>query len=158
MAGGRRGSRPAERDLGARDPGTGERGFGPGIESQEAEGDDRAGRRRTAKIQRPNLRISRSRPDYDNDPWPSADEVDGISDDQYWSELSSDKPLATRARAAQGVADTGSSWPVGDNSGEPGFASAPVQADSRAAGRDRRARRREAADDTRAAPAVPGRR
>ena len=243
VAGGRRGSRPAERDLGARDPGTGERGFGPGgrdfgagepdfsggrrtggpagydfdtdlgataagdlgapaaggpqgparpggrrraispgrassdpdrsaarpsgngpedyddapapgtdssfpshlgIESQEAEGDDRAGRRRTAKIQRPNLRMSRSRPDYDNDPWPSADEVDGISDDQYWSDLSSDKPLATTARAAQDAADTDQPWAPGDNSGEPGFTSAPVQADSRTAGR---ARRREAEDD-----------
>ena len=112
-----------------------------------------------AKIQRPNLRMSRSRPDYDNDPWPSADEVDGISDDQYWSDLSSDKPLATTARAAQGAADTDQSWAPGDDSGEPGFASAPVQADSRsggagppgpqAGGRGRRSR---------AAPAVPGRR
>jgi len=243
---GRGGSRPAERDLGARDPGTGERGFGPGDRdfgagepdfsggrptgapaaydfdtdpgataagdlgapaasgphgharpggrrraispgrassdpgrsaarpggngpegyddaptpatdssfssrpdtgSQEAEGDDRAGRRRTAKIQRPNLRMNRSRPDYDNDPWPSADEVDGISDDQYWSDLSSDKPLATTARAAQGAADADQSWAPGDGAGEPGFASAPVQADSRTAGRDRRARGREAEHD-----------
>jgi len=246
VPGGRGGSRPAERDLGARDPGTGERGFGPGDRdfgagepdfsggrsagapaaydfdtvpgataagdlgapaasgphgharpggrrraispgrassdpgrfaahpggngpegyddaptpatdssfssrpgtgSQEAEGDDRAERRRIAKIQRPNLRMNRSRPDYDNDPWPSADEVDGISDDQYWSDLSSDKPLATTARAAQGAADTDQSWAPGDGAGEPGFASAPVQADSRTAGRDRRARRREAGDD-----------
>jgi hypothetical protein len=246
VAGGRRGSRPAERDLGARDPGTGERGFGPGdrdfgagepdfsggrrtggpagydfdtdpgataagdlgapaasgphgharpggrrraispgrassdpgrsaarpggngpegyddaptpatdssfssrpgTRSQEAEGDDGAGRRRIAKIQRPNLRMSRSRPDYDNDPWPSADEEDGISDDQYWSDLSSDKPLATTARAAQDAADTDQSRAPGDGSGEPGFASAPVQADGRTAGRDRRARRREAGDD-----------
>ncbi len=119
----------------------------PGTGSRAAEGDDRSGRRRIAKIQRPSLRVSRSRPDYDNDPWPSADEVDGISDDQYWSDLSSDKPLATMARAAQDAADTDQSWAPGDGSDEPGFASAPVQADSRTAGRDRRARRREAEDD-----------
>ena len=119
----------------------------PGAGSRAAEGDDRAGRRRMAKIQRPNLRVSRSRPDYDNDPWPSADEVDGISDDQFWSELSSDKPLATTARAAHGAADTDRSWTPGDGSGEPGFAAAPVQADSRPAGRGRRARRRGAEDN-----------
>jgi collagen type IV alpha len=77
-----------------------------GTGSRAAEDDSRAGRRRIAKIQRPNLRRSRSRPDYDNDPWPSADEVDGISDDQFWSALSSDKPLATTARAAQDAAET----------------------------------------------------
>ena len=91
--------------------------------------------------------MSRSRPNYDNDPWPSADEEDGISDDQYWSDLSSDKPLATTARAAQGAADTDQSWASGDGSGEPGFASAPVPADSHTAGGDRGARRRKAEDD-----------
>ncbi len=119
----------------------------PGAGSRAAEGNDRARRRRMAKIQRPNLRMSRSRPDYDNDPWPSSDEVDGISDDQFWSDLSSDKPLATTARAAHGTADTDQSWAPGDGSGEPGFASAPVPADPRPGGRGRRARRRVTEDD-----------
>ncbi len=47
VAGGRRGSRPAERDLGARDRGTGERGFGPGNRDFGAGEPDFSGGRRT---------------------------------------------------------------------------------------------------------------
>src|SRR5713101_121191 len=36
----------------------------------------------------------------DDDDWPST-EWDKLSDEQYWAELSADKPLATTARAAQ---------------------------------------------------------
>jgi len=39
----------------------------------------------------------------DDDDWPST-EWDKLSDEQYWAELSADKPLATTARAAQPVA------------------------------------------------------
>ena len=39
----------------------------------------------------------------DDDDWPST-EWDKLSDEQYWAELSADKPLATTARTAQPVA------------------------------------------------------
>ena len=111
------------------------------------------GRRRIAKIQKPQLRMGRSRQDYDNDPWPSADEIDGVSDDQFWSDLSSDKPLATTARAAQAPSDSGQPWAPGDGPGRPGLSagpdsadmvSAPVPADAPAMGRGRPARGRAA--------------
>ena len=44
-------------------------------------------------------RPSRSKHDDDDD-WPST-EWDKLSDEQYWAELSADKPLATTARTAQ---------------------------------------------------------
>src|ERR1022692_2832360 len=45
-------------------------------------------------------RQSRSSKRGDDDDWPST-EWDKLSDEQYWAELSADKPLATTARAAQ---------------------------------------------------------
>ena len=111
------------------------------------------GRRRIAKIQKPQLRIGRSRQDYDNDPWPSSDEIDGVSDDQFWSDLSSDKPLATTARAAQAPSDSDQPWAPGDGPVRPGrsagpdstdMVSAPVPADAPAMGRGRPARGRAA--------------
>ena len=45
-------------------------------------------------------RPSRGRRDDDDDDWPST-EWDKLSDEQYWAELSADKPLATTARSAQ---------------------------------------------------------
>ncbi len=107
------------------------------------------GRRRITKVQKPQLRLGRSRQDYDNDPWPSADEVDGVPDDQYWSDLSSDKPLATTARAAQNAGDDepwapGASRPGSPSrEGGPDVFSAPVEADAPTRGRGRRARARE---------------
>ncbi len=89
----------------------------------------RTGRRRIAKIQKPQLRMGRSRQDYDNDPWPSADEIDGLSDDQFWSDLSSDKPLATTARTAQTPGDSGQFWAPGDRLGGPGPSAGPGSPD-----------------------------
>ena len=43
-------------------------------------------------------RASRGRHDDDDDDWPST-EWDKLSDEQYWAELSADKPLATTARS-----------------------------------------------------------
>ena len=132
---------------------------GPDSPSEDADdtgGGSRSGRRRVARIQKPQLRLGRSRQDYDNDPWPEADEIDGVSDDQFWSDLSSDKPLATTARTAQAPGDAGQPWTPGDGSGRPGgpgaaagpdspgMVSAPVEADTQAMGRGRRARRRAA--------------
>ncbi|HTT52043.1 MAG TPA: hypothetical protein VMH35_11640 [Streptosporangiaceae bacterium] len=49
----------------------------------------------------PKLRGGRpSRSKHDDDDWPST-EWDKLSDEQYWAELSADKPLATTARSAQ---------------------------------------------------------
>jgi hypothetical protein len=45
-------------------------------------------------------RQSRSSKRGDDDDWPST-EWDKLSDEQYWAELSADKPLATTARTAQ---------------------------------------------------------
>ncbi len=103
------------------------------------------------KFQKPQRRMGRSRQDYDNDPWPSADEIDGVSDDQFWSDLSSDKPLATTARTAQAPSDSGRPWAPGDGPGRPGPAAEPGSADmvsalvpatAPAMGRGRRAQRR----------------
>ena len=111
------------------------------------------GRRRITKFQKPQLRMGRSRQDYDNDPWPSADEIDGVSDDQFWSDLSSDKPLATTARTAQAPSDAGQPWAPGDGPGRPGPSAEPdsadtvsalVPADAPAMGRGRRGQRRAA--------------
>ena len=112
----------------------------PGFADPDAQGTgeqhSHGGRRRITKVQKPQLRLGRSRQDYDNDPWPSADEVDGVPDDQYWSDLSSDKPLATTARAAQNAGDD-EPWAAGAS--RPGSAaredgpdvfSAPVEADA----------------------------
>ncbi len=132
---------------------------GPDSPSEDADdsiGGSRSGRRRIARIQKPQLRLGRSRQDYDNDPWPEADEVDGVSDDQFWSDLSSDKPLATTARTAQVPGEAGQPWTPGNAPGRPGapggaagpdspgMVSAPVEADTQAMGRGRRARRRDA--------------
>ena len=123
----------------------------PPEDAHESSDSSRTGRRRIAKIQKPQLRIGRSRQDYDNDPWPSADEVDGVSDDQFWSDISSDKPLATTARAAQAPGDPGQPSAPGDGPGGPGPAAspgsadmvpAPVPADAPPMGPGRRARKR----------------
>ena len=82
-----------------------EPGFADPDAQDTGEQHSHGGRRRITKVQKPQLRLGRSRQDYDNDPWPSANEVDGVPDDQYWSDLSSDKPLATTARAAQNAGD-----------------------------------------------------
>jgi hypothetical protein len=55
-------------------------------------------RRKPAKKQSPAKGRSRSR--RDDDDWPST-EWDKLTDEQYWAELSSDKPLSTSARTAQ---------------------------------------------------------
>src|SRR5262249_10053677 len=54
-------------------------------------------RRRPAKVQNAPKGRSRKR---DDDDWPSM-EWDKLSDEQYWAQLSSDKPLATTARNPQ---------------------------------------------------------
>jgi hypothetical protein len=48
------------------------------------------------------MRLGRGRPD-DEDPWPR-DDLDDLSDEQYWAEVSSDKPLAG-GRSALGTDD-----------------------------------------------------
>jgi hypothetical protein len=125
----------------------------PSDDSGETGDSSPGGRRRIAKIQKPQLRLGRSRQDYDNDPWPSPDEIDGVSDDEFWNDLSSDKPLATTARAAQAPSDSGQPRAPGDGPGRPGPSagpdatdrvSAPVPADAPAMGRGRRARGRAA--------------
>jgi hypothetical protein len=55
-------------------------------------------RRKPAKSQSGGKGRSRSR--RDDDDWPST-EWDKLTDEQYWAEVSSDKPLSTSARAAQ---------------------------------------------------------
>ena len=59
-------------------------------------------------------RPSRSKHDDDDD-WPST-EWDKLSDEQYWAELSADKPLATTARSAQSSSPAAAKplpWPAG---------------------------------------------
>lgn len=110
------------------------------------DGDDGDGfprRRRAGKLHKPRRRLARGRLDDDEAPWPSAD-VDGVSDEQYWAELSSDKPLATTARTAQSGDDTDQPWRPEDSAagqGPSGPFSAPTPADAPSAGRGRRGRR-----------------
>jgi hypothetical protein len=87
-------------------------------------------------------RPSRSKHDDDDD-WPST-EWDKLSDEQYWAELSADKPLSTTARSAQSNSAKSSS----PAAGKPGRGPAarptgtPRPDRDRAAGPDRTAGRR----------------
>ena len=74
-------------------------------------------------------RPSRGRHDDDDDDWPST-EWDKLSDEQYWAELSADKPLATTARSAQPSTPA----PAGATA-KPPRASTPPAASGRAASR-----------------------
>jgi hypothetical protein len=89
-------------------------------------------------------RPSRGRHDDDDDDWPST-EWDKLSDEQYWAELSADKPLATMARPAQPSAPAAAGAPA-----QPLRAATPPPASGRAAYRP------QPAPD--AEPDVPGRR
>jgi hypothetical protein len=73
-------------------------------------------------------RPSRGRHDDDDDDWPST-EWDKLSDEQYWAELSADKPLATTARSAQ------PSTAPAATPAKPPRATAPSPASGRAASR-----------------------
>lgn len=113
-------------------------------------------RRRAGKLHKPRRRQARGRLEEDDDaPWPGAD-VDGVSDEQYWAELSSDKPLATTARTAQSGDDADQPRSPGGSAADQrpsGPFSAPVQADAPSAARGRRGRRR--GDDGRDGTEVP---
>ena len=89
-------------------------------------------------------RASRGRHDDDDDDWPST-EWDKLSDEQYWAELSADKPLATTARAAQPSAPAPAATPA-----KPSRTTTPPAASGRAASRP------QPAPD--AGPEVPARR
>ena len=87
-------------------------------------------------------RPARSKHDDDDD-WPST-EWDKLSDEQYWAELSADKPLSTTARSAQSNSAQSSS-PAAGKPGR-GPAARPTRTPrpdrDRAAGPDRTAGRR----------------
>jgi hypothetical protein len=135
------GDTPSARADGLLSPAPGSRSL-PGPAGDGDDGDDGlSGRRRAGKPHKPRRRLARGKPDDDDAPWPSAD-VDGVSDEQYWAELSSDKPLATTARTAQSGDDAEQPWyPEGGaaDQGPSGSVPAPVPAD---APRGRRGRRR----------------
>ncbi len=124
------------------DPGTAPgRGRGQGRDADE---DDQSGggrRRVTDRIQRPRLRRDKS--EFDNDPWPGYDEDDSaMSDDKYWANIYSDRPLSTTARTAHAASETDQGWagpdadPASPQAGPP--TAGPEQAPR---GRGRRARR-----------------
>jgi hypothetical protein len=81
-----------------------------------------------------------------------ASDWDGVSDEQYWAELSADKPLATTARSAQPGSDPRPPAPV-----RSGADPAAADATGRRAGRDAAAgrSRREHAPPVGAAAAAP---
>jgi hypothetical protein len=57
--------------------------------------------RPTARMTKPRRRVGfRKGADLDEELWP-ADTFGGVSDEQFWDDLASDKPLATTARTAQ---------------------------------------------------------
>ena len=81
----------------------------PGSRSRSKSGSGKNGssrqpesRRKPAKSQSPAKGRSRSR--RDDDDWPST-EWDKLTDEQYWAELSSDKPLSTTARTAPAASE-----------------------------------------------------
>jgi hypothetical protein len=74
-------------------------------------------------------RSSRGRHDDDDDDWPST-EWDKLSDEQYWAELSADKPLATMARTAHSSAPVPAATPA-----KPPRATTPPPASGRAVSR-----------------------
>jgi hypothetical protein len=102
-------------------------------------------RRRPAKVQNAPKGRSRKR---DDDDWPSM-EWDKLSDEQYWAQLSSDKPLATTARNPQpaieprpAAAKNGRPRPPAGGSKPPVPASQPEPAaGGQARSRDPRSRR-----------------
>src|SRR5216684_2775684 len=61
-------------------------------------------------------RQARGRHDDDDDDWPST-EWDKLSDEQYWAELSADKPLASMARPAKPAIEKGAAPVNGSGSG-----------------------------------------
>jgi hypothetical protein len=69
----------------------------PAPPKTDASRDRSDSRRRPGKGQTPPKGRSRKR---DDDDWPSM-EWDKLTDEQYWAQLSSDKPLATTARSSQ---------------------------------------------------------
>jgi hypothetical protein len=83
-------------------------------------------------------RPSRSKHDDDDD-WPST-EWDKLSDEQYWAELSADKPLATTARTAQSSSPAAAK-PARGQAARPAATPRPDR-DRAAAGADRSASRR----------------
>lgn len=94
--------------------------------------DRQVSRRKQAKQQGPAKARSakpRGKRDHDDD-WPSL-EWDNLSDEQYWAELSSDKPLSTSARSPQSASKAKSAAPKSTQSrpaeAQPGrVASRPV--------------------------------
>jgi hypothetical protein len=135
-------ARPVREGLETGSPALTDGPFSPAPDSDPAPGgsgeESRSGRRRAGKFQRPHLRMHRGRPDYDDAPWPAADESEGVSDEDFWADLSLDKPLATTARTA---GEPDQSRRPGDPAGQD--PSEPVAADSSGPVRGRRGRRRE---------------
>src|SRR5487761_1526744 len=64
-------------------------------------------------------RLSASARDRSGTDWPASD-WGGVSDEQYWAELSADKPLATTARSAQPAIDPRQGAAAGDLTGRKG--------------------------------------
>jgi hypothetical protein len=97
-----------------------------------------------------------SRKHDDDDDWPST-EWDKLSDEQYWAELSADKPLATTARSAQsngsvakparGPADRPVGKPRPDRDRAPAAPAAPAAATGADRTPSRRGRDRAGQDD-----------
>jgi hypothetical protein len=85
-----------------------------------------------------------SRKHDDDDDWPST-EWDQLSDEQYWAELSADKPLATTARSAQSSSPAAPK-PARSPAGRPAGTPRPDR-DRAAAGPDRTTSRRRAPQD-----------
>jgi hypothetical protein len=116
-----------------------------------AEPRDRAARHKTgagaaAAKSRPKQRGKRG----DDDDWPSS-EWDKLSDEQYWAELSADKPLSSMARPAKSATGTAAAPANGNGTAkpparEPRLASRPAPERDRAT-RNERAGRREPATE-----------
>jgi hypothetical protein len=93
-------------------------------------------RRRPAKGQDAPKGRSRQLRKRDDDDWPSM-EWDKLTDEQYWAELSSDKPLATTARSPKPASEP---TPAATRNGRPRPAAAKPKPPAPAAGGHTRAR------------------
>ena len=98
-------------------------------------------------------RSSRGRHDDDDDDWPST-EWDKLSDEQYWAELSADKPLATTARSAQPSSAPPYRRPARQAAPGP-VPAASLRSPGRAASRPQRSPGRPSLDDPAARPPSP---
>jgi hypothetical protein len=117
----------------------------PSVEFPTAGGNSRGrtdSRRRSASAPTSKSRSRQRGKRDDDDDWPSS-EWDKLSDEQYWAELSADKPLSSTARPSRPASNAAKASANGSASPPPHH---PTQAKAKPAARDSRPARPPASD------------